>query len=398
MGRNSRAVYPFFRLRWFLAALFLSAAVGVVYAGVNVNPTSIRHTATTATGVRTAVTLEATFSGTVNGVKNYMVPVPVSSGTLGNLAKGAFKRVLPGVGWYLTAKTIINEAGWVIDELQKQVVAPATGETAPSGTRMWCAVPVGTELRCTTTLTGAKQIASLKFQACTKAWFTSGGGAADGSIFVSCRDGNDGFTLAARIVSSPIFNYGSGTQFAEPITDHQLGELLKQSPQVVNAVLIDPETGAPIRTQELTDAINDLRRSLEAANGMAPGPDVLPTDDPSKTQPMESQWPGFCSWATTVCDFVDWVRTEPAPDEKPEVPWQEDTPGSITQSWSSGLGGGSCPSPVSFSVSLGGVTSTPEFEFTPICSFGTTMRPVIIALATIIAGFIIAGVRGSKNA
>lgn len=388
MGRNSRAVYPFFRLTWFFAALFLSAAVGVVYAGVNVNPTSIRHTATTATGVRTAVTLEATFSGTVNGVKNYAVPVAVSSGTLGNLAKAAMKRVAPGVGWYMTAKGIIDGAGWVISELQDQVMVPATGTNSPSGTTMWCG---GSPLRCATSHAGAVAIAQHVY----------GYGVFkrdDGAFWhVTINPGGGTLVFGRRVVNQPTFDWSSGLD-SYPVTDQQLGELLKQSPQVVNAVLIDPETGAPIRTQELTDAINDLRKSLEAANGMAPGPDVLPTDDPSKTQPMESQWPGFCSWATTVCDFVDWVRTEPAPDEKPEVPWEEDTPGSITQSWSSGLGGGSCPSPVSFSVSLGGVTSTPEFEFTPICSFGTTMRPVIISLAAIIAGFIIAGVRGSKDA
>lgn len=382
---TARAQDRFRRLTAFTAGFLLVCIVATANAGVRVNATSARHAGVTATGVRTTTTFEATLTGTANGVRNYAVPVPVSSSTLGGLARAAMKRVGPAAALYQTTKSIIDGAGWAIDELQNQVVVPSTGQNAPPGTSMWCAGS-----RCTTTRAGAVAIAQ----------HLHGYGVFrrdDGAFwYVNINPGGGTLVFGRIQVSTPTFDWSTGSE-SYPVTDQQLGDLLKTSPEVINAVLIDPETGAPIHTPELVQAMNDLRKSIEAANSIDPGPDATPKD-PMETQPMESAWPTFCAWASTVCDFINWVKTDDPDTARPEVPWEEENPASITQSWSSGLGGGSCPAPVTFSVSLSGTTASPEFSFEPVCQFGTVMRPVIIALAAIIAGFIIAGVRGTKDA
>lgn len=72
-------------------------------------------------------------------------------------------------------------------------------------------------------------------------------------------------------------------------------------------------------------------------------------------------------------------------DEAPE--WSE---------WQSGLSStGSCPAPVSTTISLGGYSTAIEFSYQPICDFAALMRWVLIAAATIMSGFIVAGVRNS---
>lgn len=393
-------------LTFFIAGFLLVCVVATAHAGVRINPTSARYASTTASGVRTATTFEATLTGTANGVRNYAVPVPVSSSTLGGLAGAAMKRIGPAAALYQTAKSIVDGAGWAIDELTDQVVVPGVPQQ-PLGPVIYCATPLGGgQLGCSSTPQGLGQaIATRSTGPSAPYTFHSYNGS--NRLYFCGKNGPSGGCAASVIVSTrtdptgnwnpvdyPNWNYGSDPQ---PVTNQQLGDLLKNHPQVVNAILIDPETGAPIHTPELIQAMNDLRRSIEAANGIDPGPDATPKD-PMETQPMESAWPTFCSWASTVCDFIGWVKTEDPDTARPEVPWEEETPLDVTQSWSSGLGGGSCPGPATFSVTLAGTTSSPEFSFEPICQFGTVMRPVIIALAAIVAGFILAGVRGSKDA
>lgn len=400
MRRNSRAVHLLFRLRWLLSAFLLTCVVASVYAGVRVNASGIRSTGVTATGVRTAATLEATFTGTMNGVKTYGVSVPVSSSTLGSLAKSALKRGAGAYGWYTVAKGLIDGAGWAINELQQQVIDPGT--QVPLELVGWCR-----DKKCASTMEGLLPWARVNFPAADPAsvrtWVAVQTGEKTGNLYAVNYAGTYVVMVPVVLVSRPVAgwqgyeNVGTGTGRHE-VSDQDLGNLLKQSPQVVNAILIDPETGAPIRTQELVEAMNDLRRQLEAANGLDPGTDVSPTDDMTKPEVRESDWPAFCNWAGMVCDFMDWWMSDDTHTEKPEVPWEEESPTELAKSWSSGLGGGSCPGSISFTVALAGGSASPEFSFEPLCGFATMMRPVIIALAAIIAGFIVAGIRGTKDA
>lgn len=370
----------------FVLVLFAASASGQSGGSVNVNASSIRHTATTATGVRTAVTVDAVFTGTVNGTRHYNVPAVIPASRIGQLAKGALRRVLPGVGWYMTAKAIIDGAGWAIDELGQQVTdGPARDQDmVPSGTRMYCIGYAGSRV-CSTNGASLNWVVQAVHWPVTESY-------QDGPYWRYKNKEGNSFLVALTTVNAPTPNEGTGHTPRE-ISDADLGNLLKTSPQVVNAVLIDPDTGAPIRIPELVQALNDLRKSLEAANGLTPGSDVLPTDDITKTEPKESAWPDFCGWATTVCDWLDWTRSEGEPEKDlPEMELKIDPNG-----WSSGVGGGSCPAPETFTIVVVGQQAQGQFDWQPSCDFAIQFRPLFIAVCSIVAVFILAGLRSGAK-
>ncbi len=389
MGGNARAAYLVRRLSVALCAALVVCVVGAVYAaGVDVNATSARYSGATSTGIRTSVTLEARVSGVVNGVKQYTTAVPLATGTLGNLAKGALRR---GLGWYgaaLMVKDLVNGAGWVIDELGQQVTdgVPKDDAMQPAGTRMYQCSARGTIFYSTNGASLAPCMTMNIGQSCS-----STGPIAGGWWGFWCGDAGSQ-AVGSTTVTQPTADYGTGYK-PRMITDTELGDLVKQSPQVINAILIDPETGAPIRTQELTDAINNLRKQLESANGIDPGPDAAPTTDPAAPQNLESDWPGFCNWAGVVCDFIDWVKDDKSGPEK-ELPEQELK--IDPDSWKSGIGEGSCPSPQQFTITVAGYAASGEYSFQPLCDFSAQLKPFLIVVASVVAVMILAGLRSTN--
>lgn len=80
--------------------------------------------------------------------------------------------------------------------------------------------------------------------------------------------------------------------------------------------------------------------------------------------------------------------------EPVEVPWDDEEPQRV--SWSSGLSStGTCPAPVSTTITLAGYSAPIEFSYQPICDFAALMRWVLITAATIVSGLIVAGVRST---
>lgn len=373
-----------------MALVFVSAsaqAADYIPSGQPI-PENIRWVNSTADGVDTRAS--AFYRNAAGQTSSHSFPVPIGKASLGKMAGAVLKR---GAGWAGVAmllKDLVNGAGWLIDDLAKQVYSPATGTNAPTGSVMWCAGNA-----CTTTQAGA--VAAAKAQYGYGVFYK-----VDGNfwhVYITPGGGTMVFARQApTTAANPKFDWATGNP-KRNITDTELGEMVKASPQVVNAVLIDPQTGAPLRTAELTAALNNLRRALEAANGSTAAPDLVADTDPgATTTPSQSQWPGFCSWASYVCDFIDWVKAPEPEVQKPEVPWEEPTVGEVTSNWSSGLGGGSCPAPVQMNISVGGYNATPELSYDGICQFVTMLRPVLIGLATLLGAFIIAGMRSTKDA
>lgn len=404
---NSRALHLVRRLRWFAVALLCTLLVSSVYAATgSVRVTPISSVATTPSTVRTTFEVATVSLDAVVRQTEYQArSSALSSRTVGSLARKGLRGGVYGVALGLAIEGIIDGAGWAINELKDQVMSgpPAPTEVPPGGEYY-----VGSDGKYYSTAQAAAigstaarnnnpygNVFVFKFMKDCQGGIckfvmemtTPGGQKVDVEDGVSQR-----FNSSPRPM--PVFD----TQ-PLPVSDEQLGDAVKGSPEVVNDLLTDPRTGYPMPTPELQKQIDDLKKEIEDREGIpnsdpSPAPDM--EDDTAKDS--ETSWPSFCGWASAVCEFFKWVKTDDTDTEKPETPWEEEDPAQVTQSWSSGLGGGSCPSPVSFTVSLGGQSATPEFSFSPICQFGTMMRPVIIALATIISGFIIAGVRGTKDA
>lgn len=144
----------------------------------------------------------------------------------------------------------------------------------------------------------------------------------------------------------------------------------------------DPEWPEPARQmQALADSVAGTST-----------PPVDPTQDPrNQTQPQTAadQWPSFCSWASVVCDAIDWMKQAPAPPaDTPTLPVTDATQ---SVSFDSGLGSGSCPA--DRTTSFMGKTIT--YSFATPCEVAGWISYVVLALATLTAGFILAGIRQS---
>ena len=78
--------------------------------------------------------------------------------------------------------------------------------------------------------------------------------------------------------------------------------------------------------------------------------------------------------------------------DQPEVPFEQAPIES--QEWSSGLSGtGTCPAPISTTVTIGGVSAPVNFSFDPLCQFANYLYAVVVTMGGLMAAFIIAGVR-----
>lgn len=393
MRWNSRALHLVRRLRCFAVALVCTLLVSSVYAaGGSVRVTPVSSVATSPSTTRTVFEVATVSLDAVVRQTEYQArSAALSSRTVGSLARKALRGGVYGVALGLAVEGLIDGAGWAINELKDQVSEPATGTTMPSGTRMWCST-TNNVTRCTTTQGGAVEVcSSVRGEECRfgsvetgDSWRIRWGGTTGGSMIFS-----------PRIVSAPQFDWGSGTSSPRVVPDEELGDLVREQPELLNDLLIDPRTGYPMPTPELQKQIDDLKKEVEDREGI-PNSDPSPAPDleDDTAADSESQWPTFCGWATKVCEFIDWFK-KPT-DKDVDLPEQEidiDTKG-----WSSGIGGGSCPGPSEFSVTVVGQNGTAAYEWQPVCDFATKMRPFLIFVCSLVSVLIIAGLRGGSKA
>lgn len=119
-------------------------------------------------------------------------------------------------------------------------------------------------------------------------------------------------------------------------------------------------------------------------------PDFDPTENPGSSTPEDGQFelPAFCDWATVVCEWLEWTKEEPEEMEPDELPVDELTADDFKRDYSSGLGSGSCPAPVSFTLQ----GQTAQFSYENACWAATNLfKPVLLTIAGIMAAFIIVG-------
>ena len=114
-------------------------------------------------------------------------------------------------------------------------------------------------------------------------------------------------------------------------------------------------------------------------------------------KPMEFELPAFCTWAAIVCETAEWLKREP---ETPEITAIDtDSPIDDFDSAKSYITfTGSCPPKYTASLSIMGATAPFEFDYTPICTVMSYLKPFIVGAGYIAAAYIIAGhSRGSKD-
>lgn len=138
---------------------------------------------------------------------------------------------------------------------------------------------------------------------------------------------------------------------------------------------------------EFREAVRRLINA-EAANDLAESDPEFPLDPEDKeivdggfdSPPLPEGLPSFCEWAAWLCEpFV--------PDDHPNVPELDLTaPG-----YSSGLPiNATCPAPISVETSFFGGY---ELSFQPACDLAAAIRIPLLAIAYLLAGYIVVGVR-----
>lgn len=329
---------------------------------------------------------------------------PLSSGTIGSLGRKALRGGVYGVVTQLALEQVIDGAGWAFNELQNQVQNPGVPSEELTGGQYWCATSGlgGFELSGTYCTSTAQAMANFLVG---KTIIGNGANEMGKVVTQATLWGSNvlarsyvGSTLVASVTvamrTTLITPYSTpGSQAPTPISDVDLGERIRQNPDLVNDLLTDPRTGVPVSTPEMQQMIDELKEEIRNREGFdpqtpTPTPDL---DDDTETPNEGTEWPSFCSWATVVCDFIDWYKGDG--DDDVDLPETElDVQAS---NWSSGIGGGSCPVADSITVSVLGTSGDITFDWQPLCSGATKLRPFLIAVCLMVAAFIIAGLRKS---
>lgn len=178
------------------------------------------------------------------------------------------------------------------------------------------------------------------------------------------------------------------------------------TPEVVNAPLNSPATGAALRDTTVAQAEKDLYNEIAPTIGkgtMTAAPLAPPAYDQQKAPSYDEQntpesggsvnleFPNFCSWASAVCSAIDWMRETPTAPPNADFEFQdmitETTPEVVN--YSAGLGSGSCPSPKSFSVLGNSLT----YSYQPICDLADIARIFVILFAYLSSIYIVMGVK-----
>ena len=173
----------------------------------------------------------------------------------------------------------------------------------------------------------------------------------------------------------------------------QIAQALAQQDPGIAPELVNNAQGQEFNTPNVQQAASQLASQIQTQTGQAPAnPDPAPStstplDNPapaSSTSGPSANLPAFCNWAGVVCDFIKWVERKPAVPQPVTLPVN---PAPASSSWSSGLGGGACPAPYTFSFN----NQNFAIDLTPMCNLMTDIRYLVLAACALIAAFIVSG-------
>lgn len=196
-----------------------------------------------------------------------------------------------------------------------------------------------------------------------------------------------------------VSNNGTYDRPGLPAPDSGIADALPEEllESVLNDIIRRRGIGVAEIFPELGDEMDAVKDAFEASSAHSSNPSENPApteeqsivvDSSSSERPsMSDGWPGFCSWATVVCDFIDWFRTEPEEPEHVPLPYLDlEIP-----DYDSGLpSSANCPSPLIIDLTLFG---SHEFSYEPACDLATTIRPGVLAMAYLLSAYILVGVR-----
>ena len=207
------------------------------------------------------------------------------------------------------------------------------------------------------------------------------------------------FNVTGRVKSSsPDVKVMSEEEFAKEV----LKAAATQNNDKAKKVVID-YAKQEIINGDHDDVINEIVNDINSDTNTQPNPTDNPTDnkdtdnnananpqtDKPKSKDEEGggfELPPFCSWASKVCDFIDWFKDDDLP--KNELPPIDIKDLPIDQSAADKKyydAKAQCPPPEKIALAFG----TIDFDYTNICNFFTKIAPFIMASAYLTGAFIV---------
>ena len=222
-----------------------------------------------------------------------------------------------------------------------------------------------------------------------------------------------------RTISYNGYSYGGCRELSKDVqvmTDEEFAkEVLKaaatQNNDKAKKVVID-YAKQEILDGDHDDVINDIVNDINSDTNTQPAPTDNPT--PSKdtdnnpnsnpqtnpnTEPNPKpkddggfELPPFCSWASHVCRFIDWVKQDPdlGEPDKIDIPVQDRNDlaqQDINKQYYNAVG--QCPAPAVVNTNFGQI----KIPYDTLCSFFSRHSPILIAIAYLIGGYIVIGSR-----
>jgi len=247
--------------------------------------------------------------------------------------------------------------------------------------------------------------------------------AANTAAIVSAIQAIEGNTLDGKVINDAVDRViaNDNAKVSDIVTAIEAIEGNTLTGEVLNDAIdraIANDDAIAQRATEAAEAAEAARTTADQANTTAISDaidaqtDAMTTTDPT-TGETALKLPGFCSWASPVCTFIDWTKAEwlefvvtftalkdwlfedsPANDKDNTV--DTVTPPIVPAQVAINFVG-SCPAPLTFSFQFYGQNYKPSVPFDPVCEVAILVNPIIKICATIAAAFIAAGIRqGAK--
>ena len=325
--------------------------------------------------------------------------------TAGNVGKSIVKRAPAVAISYALFEILGRSVDWVMDGQNNQIRYKDPGGSNTTNQYYWTSVYP--DLPRSTTA----------FEAAKKAWTRS----CQLNNFSNCEDpvmdssdpSSDSISWVGKHESGSLSNYS--TRILNPDYDPSgaIEDFYMPIPQVAEQMIQDADSGYSPAMEVMADTALDmleeglLDAELDAASDIPqPDPDAVtdtnpenPTDpetgecptgytkEPSgtciKSEQVQTQFPAFCTWASKVCEFIDWVKTEPTEPPDGDGDISVEIPDSqmhepILERLYIDMPAQCPPDPV-----LEFMGARIPFPMSVFCQFATMMKPLILLFAYI---------------
>ena len=216
-----------------------------------------------------------------------------------------------------------------------------------------------------------------------------------------------------RVISYNGYSYGGCRELSKDVqvmTDEQFAkEVLKaaatQNNDKAKKVVID-YAKQEILDGDHDDTINEIVNDINSDTNTQPNPtDNKDTDNNPSANPQTNlkektnlkpkddggfELPPFCSWASHVCRFIDWVKQDPdlGEPDKIDIPVQDRNDFAqkdINKQYYNAVG--QCPAPAVVNTNFGQI----KIPYDTLCNFFARHSPILIAIAYLIGGYIVIG-------